>query len=58
VLRWLHSNHRLRVNTESRILSLMHDARLGEPQTVRRARLFFVFHTAYYQAAAGHSRHV
>jgi ubiquinone/menaquinone biosynthesis C-methylase UbiE len=58
VSRWLHSSHRLRDNTESRVLSLMHNARLVDPRTVRRARMFFALHTAYYQATAGHSSHV
>jgi ubiquinone/menaquinone biosynthesis C-methylase UbiE len=57
VSRWLHSSRLLRDNVESRVLSLMRDARLVEPKTVRRASLFFVFHTAYYQATAGHGSH-
>jgi ubiquinone/menaquinone biosynthesis C-methylase UbiE len=49
--RWLHSNDRLKDNTEHRVLSLMHEADLIDPVILRRGRtLFFVFSTAYFQA--------
>lgn len=50
--RWLHSNDRLRDNTEHRVLTLMNEAGLLNAVTLKRGRLFLVFGTAYYQAVA------
>jgi len=52
VARWMHSNHRLEDNTDVRVQSLMDDAGLVAPTTLRRAKMFFVFGLAYYQAFA------
>lgn len=48
---WLHSSHRLKDNSEDRILSLMRDAELAQPQTVSHGSMLFL-QTAYYRAFA------
>lgn len=48
---WLHSSHRLKDNSEDRILSLMSDAELVHPKTVSHGSMLFL-RTAYYQASA------
>ncbi|MGH9373820.1 MAG: class I SAM-dependent methyltransferase [Vicinamibacterales bacterium] len=52
VARWMHSNHRLEDNTDTRVRSFMNDAGLVAPTTLRRAKMFFVLGLAYYQAFA------
>jgi ubiquinone/menaquinone biosynthesis C-methylase UbiE len=52
VARWMHSIHRLEDNTDTRVRSFMDDAGLVAPTTLRRAKMFFVFGLAYYQAVA------
>jgi ubiquinone/menaquinone biosynthesis C-methylase UbiE len=52
IARRLHSSHRLTDNTEQRVLSFMADAGLANPTILRRAKLLFALHIAYYQASA------
>jgi ubiquinone/menaquinone biosynthesis C-methylase UbiE len=49
---WMHSSHRLQDNTDARVRSFMDDAGLVAATTLRRAKMFFVFRLAYYQAFA------
>jgi len=48
---WLHSGHRLKDNTDERILGLMQQAGLSDPQRLGERQLL-VGHIAYYQASA------
>ena len=48
---FLHSNRRLRDNSESRILALMSQVGLANPRTVAH-RTMIIWHIAYYQASA------
>ena len=48
--RWLHSSHRLSDNSEDRILTLMTEAELGDPRTVRRGAMLLL-PIAYFQAS-------
>jgi ubiquinone/menaquinone biosynthesis C-methylase UbiE len=47
---WLHSGHRLKDNTDERILGLMRQAGLADPQRLG-ARHLLVGHIAYFQAS-------
>ena len=49
--RWLHSSHRLRDNSEDRILALMHQAEFADPQTVGHGAMLFG-HIAYFYSQA------
>ena len=49
--RWLHSSHRLRDNSEDRILTLMRQAEFADPRTVGQGAMFFG-HTAYFYCQA------
>jgi ubiquinone/menaquinone biosynthesis C-methylase UbiE len=49
--RLLHSGHRLKDNSESRVLSLMRQAGFADPKKVERRAMLFA-HIAYYQARA------
>ncbi len=49
--RWLHSTHRLKDNSDERILNLMRQAGLLDPKRVA-GRALLVGHIAYYQASA------
>ena len=53
VARWLHADHRMRDNSESRILALMRQAELADPHTTGRGAML-LGHMAYlyYQASA------
>jgi ubiquinone/menaquinone biosynthesis C-methylase UbiE len=46
---WIHSRHRLKDNSDERILILMKEAELGDPQLASRGRLFLM-RIAYYRA--------
>jgi ubiquinone/menaquinone biosynthesis C-methylase UbiE len=48
--RWLHSSHRLKDNSDERILSLMRQAGLSDPKRLA-GRALLVGHIAYYQAS-------
>jgi ubiquinone/menaquinone biosynthesis C-methylase UbiE len=50
--RWLHSAHHLEDNTDARLHAFMSDAGLVAPTLVRRAKMFFVLHVAYFRAFA------
>jgi len=55
VARWMHSMHRLQDNTDARVRAFMNDAGLLAPTILKRAKMFFVFDLAYYQATAPRS---
>jgi ubiquinone/menaquinone biosynthesis C-methylase UbiE len=52
--RWLHSSHRLKDNSDERILSLMRQAGLSDPKRLA-GRALLVGHIAYYQASVSTS---
>jgi ubiquinone/menaquinone biosynthesis C-methylase UbiE len=53
--RWFHSSHRLKDNSDERIVSLMRQAGLSDPKRVA-GRALLVGHIAYYQASATTSK--
>ena len=53
--RWLHSSHRLKDNSESRILTLMSEAEFADPKTVHHG-IMFVWRIAYYSASVPATR--
>jgi ubiquinone/menaquinone biosynthesis C-methylase UbiE len=46
---WIHSRHRLKDNSDERILTLMMEAELGDPELASRGSLFLM-RIAYYRA--------
>ncbi|MGH9324598.1 MAG: class I SAM-dependent methyltransferase [Vicinamibacteria bacterium] len=51
LVRWFHSNHRLKDNSEGRLLELMQGAGFADPKKVAN-RAMFLLRIAYYQASA------
>jgi ubiquinone/menaquinone biosynthesis C-methylase UbiE len=52
VARWMHASHRLEDNTDTRVLSLMKEAGLTAPTTLRHAQMFCLLGLGYYRASA------
>ena len=50
ILDWLHAGHRVSDNTEGRLLTLMREAGLQNPECLRRGTMAFVLRLAYFQA--------
>ena len=54
LLRWLHANHRLKDNTEERVITLMRDVGFSIARVVSRDTMF-VWRLSYYEAQQGES---